>query len=170
MQDKIKIMEVKEQPVRTLLKVPELIFNEVSTSGYEPQYELKLKRYNTDAERSYHNPSIVITQSPFYNCQIYTIGGFANLIEDYYISNEIGVKKTLELIQETVGKSRLVIDITNYNRYTSVVEDIFKDDIVFKQEYRNNTGSDMVMYMLRTEPIGYVEENDDYEDYDEDNF
>lgn len=119
-----------------------------SGNGYRaPIYEVQVGDYKT---------GVIAYESPFHNCQIYTIGSFDTILTGVYTKHR--VKEVLEAIQYSMDKSRLVIDITNADDYTSVVEEIFKDNIVFKQEYENNTSSEMVMYMLKTMAIGYVED------------
>lgn len=132
---------------------------EVGNGYIGPIYEVQIGDYKT---------GIIAYESPFHNCQIYTIGSFDAILTGQYTKHR--VKEVLETIQYSMDKSRLVIDITNNSSYTSVVEDIFKDAIVFKQEYQNNTSSEMVMYMLKTIAIGYTEDDQshiDHPNYDE---
>lgn len=85
-----------------------------------------------------------LNKEPFYNCQICTIGAFANIL-DYNLEDQ---KDSLAEIYKYINKTELLIDIKR--GYESKVTSLFNpDEIIFKQQYINNTGSEMTMYLLQ---------------------
>lgn len=135
--------------------------------GAEPYYQIGLQmRENQKNIPRY----LTVTSSPFHNCQIYTIGGMSSILEDGYYQHH--VKDILKEIQSHIDKSRLLIDIYNTTSNHRIISSIFsEEDVVFRQDYQNNTTSQMSVYLLRTIPLGYEETNEDNLDspyYDED--
>src|SRR5882757_11158315 len=138
----------------------EVVATTATTPIVEPKF--KLERTNKDGTwpiswqflTDGKENEIQVYESPFHNCQIYTIGSFEQLVFGFTTRDYL--KKALEQIQYTVGKSRLVIDVQNDTQLHEAIEKIFTSDyIVFRQDYINNTGSEMTMYMLKTIPIGF---------------
>lgn len=89
---------------------------------------------------------ILVSQSPFFNCQTYTIGGVDELL-GHYEGLEL---ETFILIQSLCNKPQLLIDINmeNYDQLISVKG--IKDNISFKNEYTSSNSSEMCLIMINT--------------------
>lgn len=51
------------------------------------------------------------------------------------------------------GKFQMLIDIRNVKPYIDFIDKTLEKDIVFKQPYKSTNGSNMVMYLIRTQSI-----------------
>lgn len=112
--------------------------------------------------------SIWITQAPTANCQVFSIGAFDKLVEHcsewvgadehddddddneggHFNTNMEEFKKEIKHLHRVVGKNQVLIDTYANSDYMAPVEELFKDCITFKQEYRNTTNRSMVMYLI----------------------
>lgn len=89
---------------------------------------------------------VYIFKSPFSNCQTYSIAGIDTIMSR---DNKIEI---LKAIQSRAQKTQLACDISQ--KWLSKLEEIFlKEDFIIKQPYKNETGSPMVMCLIKTKKI-----------------
>ena len=84
------------------------------------------------------------TQSPFANCQVWTIGSMETIMEE---ENILDLIKALWI--KCNRKNKLMINV--YTKHDARVKELFgEENIVFKQEYNNTDSKVMNMYMINT--------------------
>lgn len=107
------------------------------------------------------------SSTPFFNCQSFVIGNFAELYEDM-VREKLTSAEMLDVIDTHIseGYHILLIDVNSY--MAPKVRTLFKDyDIMLDHPYKSTNGSDMVLFQIKISE-GEQEDDDDYEDdYDD---
>lgn len=93
-----------------------------------------------------HQMDMKIIQSPFYNCQTFSIAYIIDII------TSPNLKDYLHYIYTVTGKPQLIIDIKR--DYELYIEKVFKPERrVFKQQYVNSNSTNMTIYLLRVDTL-----------------
>lgn len=80
---------------------------------------------------------------PFMNCQNFSIAAFNQILE---VCNDKQTIELINLVKVKVEKALLLIDINH--SYINRVDKIFKESVMFKNEYKSTNNSEMCMYMI----------------------
>lgn len=91
------------------------------------------------------NDNFYIIRSPLLNCQTFSIAGICNILTTYTTEE---CKEHFKTIVGEIHKKQLLIDIELF--YLDKIKKIFKqEDFIFETPYRNSTGSEMVMCLIK---------------------
>lgn len=126
----------------------------------------RLKITDTTAGRiMLYNEGHTFVESPTYNCQLFSIGGFDNII-GYYKTKTISAKEIFQHILNVTSKSIVLLDI-NEEHVKDTLE-IFKeaDSIILNYPYKSSNGSNMVILMIQLFPTNSDLDFDENEDSD----
>jgi hypothetical protein len=94
----------------------------------------------------FEDGDVAVFSEPTANCQLFSIGGFASILDSE------DPKKEIKEAYELVGKPLLLVDVRRGKE--KGVEKLFgKKDTVFKNRYTNGNGSKMTMYLLKTKKV-----------------
>jgi len=85
---------------------------------------------------------LVLTESPFCNCQMFTLGNAVVLTRE----TPEELKKTIEDILSSVSKRLMMIDINQV--YKKYFEDNFKDYIIMNCNYTSTSKSKMCIMII----------------------
>jgi len=106
------------------------------------------------------NSSIIARQSPFHNCQNFSIASFNCLLasgsKDYLKT----ATNFLVNVRDKWGKNYCVIDISDpvYNRLKDIIKlSNFKVEFIVEAPYENYNGSDMILCILNLEKLTLIE-------------
>lgn len=89
-----------------------------------------------------YDTHIFVHQSPFRNCQTFSIGEAGSLLS----FPDEDIVTTVNYIRKITQKDQMIIDVYD-NSYNKKIEALF--NIVGKLPYINLTGNSMVIYLLR---------------------
>lgn len=86
------------------------------------------------------------------NCQIASFRSFEGILGS---SERLKAMKWLykELVLVGVMKRQILIDVRDKYDYPNKVREMFKDFIVFEQPYLSTNGSNMVMFLVKSEAL-----------------
>ena len=112
----------------------------------------------------YGDHAITVAESPFHNCQTYTIGS----TNDILMMGKEKALKIFQYINDVIEKNQMLVDVNK--EYLPNLKEIFNiDDFIFIQEYENFTGSQMVMCLINVRGVlGGCPDDDDDDDWDDD--
>lgn len=116
---------------------------------------------------SLHNesgPLATVFQGPTFNCQLFSIAGFGNLLSSVKDNQE--VRKAVETAVYYFDKNNVLLDVLEHD--VKRIKEIFNDveEFLVDTPYENNTGSMMRILIIKTNYI--VQENDSDDEWDED--
>ena len=81
--------------------------------------------------------------SPFGNCQTFSIRNVFNILK------QKEAEEILRILIKRHSKTQLIVDVKK--EYAKNFLDLFlPEDLIFKQDYTNSTGSKMVMILVKT--------------------
>lgn len=92
----------------------------------------------------------ILNDEPFGNCQTYSIAYLCCLLR--YLSSKNERIKVLKEIDQKAKKNQLICDISR--EFESDLEECFpREDLIFKNQYVNNTKNLMTIYMYNTKSL-----------------